>query len=84
LNKKLYDIFKLITKSLLKIILFWISVELIFGSYFKNFNKFKLNDERNVLRVYNLKIENYSNISTYYRDNNAFRTNKKKKLIWKI
>ena len=79
MNKKLYDIFKLITKSLLKIILFWISVELIFGSYFKNFNKFKLNDERNVLRVYNLKIENYSNISTYYRDNNAFRTNKKKK-----
>ena len=67
-------------KNFLKLLLFIVLIELIFGEYYKNFYKFKLNDERNVLRVYDLKIEEFENISIYYRDNNAFRTTKNFKI----
>ena len=66
----------IILKNFFKILLLLVFIELIFGNYHKNFNKFTLNGERNVLRVYDLQIENYKNISVYYRDNNAFRTKK--------
>ena len=69
-----------ILKNFFKILLLLVLIELIFGNYHLNFNKFKLNSERNVLRVYDLRIDNYTNISTYYRDNNAFRTKKNYKI----
>jgi hypothetical protein len=64
---------KVILINFLIFLLLIIIAEIIFGDWFKNNFKFKMNAERNINKLYEFKFSNYEGISRYKRDKFGFR-----------
>jgi len=64
---------KIISVNFLIFLLLIIISEIIFGDWFKNDFKFKINSERNINKLYEFKFSNYEGISRYKRDKFGFR-----------
>jgi hypothetical protein len=64
---------KVILINFLIFLLLIIIAEIIFGDWFKNNFKFKINTERNINKLYEFKFSNYEGISRYKRDKFGFR-----------
>ena len=64
---------KVISINFLIFLLLIVISEIIFGDWFKNNFKFKINSERNINKLYEFKFSNYEGISRYKRDKFGFR-----------